>query len=184
MINESLQGDLRENLAELDASRFRDPVLRGTNPYAAFGNNPLRYGDRVRGLEPSLRPRAILERVDILDQGSDGLYGAKSVAGVVNVTTRRNFEGFESRTTRTAYKFAFAPSSLSDAIGEERGSLYRGGLLPALSTLDFATGDDDESPLPDLGAEIPTRYLLRGRGERGSRREPVINLRLKPLLEY
>lgn len=41
----------------------------------------------------SVIPVAMVERVDILKSGASSVYGADAVAGVVNVVTRRDFEG-------------------------------------------------------------------------------------------
>ncbi|MEH6586937.1 MAG: TonB-dependent receptor [Halioglobus sp.] len=40
-------------------------------------------------------PVAMIERVEILKDGASAVYGSDAIAGVVNVITRRNFEGFE-----------------------------------------------------------------------------------------
>src|SRR5690606_39139265 len=38
-------------------------------------------------------PLAIVERIDVLEDGASSLYGSDAIAGVVNIITRRNFEG-------------------------------------------------------------------------------------------
>ena len=38
-------------------------------------------------------PLAIVERIEVLEDGASSLYGSDAIAGVVNVVTRRNFEG-------------------------------------------------------------------------------------------
>jgi len=40
-------------------------------------------------------PSTMIERVEILKDGASAVYGADAVAGVVNIITRRNFEGIE-----------------------------------------------------------------------------------------
>lgn len=40
-------------------------------------------------------PATMIERVEILKDGASAVYGADAVAGVVNIITRRNFEGME-----------------------------------------------------------------------------------------
>lgn len=40
-------------------------------------------------------PLAMIERVDVLKDGSSAIYGSEAVAGVVNLVTRKGFEGFE-----------------------------------------------------------------------------------------
>ncbi|HVR80812.1 MAG TPA: TonB-dependent receptor plug domain-containing protein, partial [Luteimonas sp.] len=38
-------------------------------------------------------PLAIVERIEILQDGASSLYGSDAIAGVVNIITRRNFDG-------------------------------------------------------------------------------------------
>ena len=38
-------------------------------------------------------PLALVERIEILEDGASSLYGSDAIAGVVNIITRRNFEG-------------------------------------------------------------------------------------------
>jgi iron complex outermembrane receptor protein len=40
-------------------------------------------------------PLAMLQRVDVLKDGASAIYGSEAVAGVVNLITRKGFEGFE-----------------------------------------------------------------------------------------
>lgn len=40
-------------------------------------------------------PLAMIERVDVLKDGSSAIYGSEAVAGVVNLVTRKGFEGLE-----------------------------------------------------------------------------------------
>ncbi len=40
-------------------------------------------------------PATMIERVEILKDGASAVYGADAVAGVVNIITRRNFQGIE-----------------------------------------------------------------------------------------
>ena len=38
---------------------------------------------------------SMIERVDFLTDGASAVYGSQAVAGVANIVTRTNFEGFE-----------------------------------------------------------------------------------------
>lgn len=40
-------------------------------------------------------PTSIIERIEVLKDGASALYGADAVAGVVNIITRRNFDGLK-----------------------------------------------------------------------------------------
>lgn len=41
-------------------------------------------------------PVAIIERIDVLKDGASAIYGSDAVAGVVNIVTRRNFDGAQA----------------------------------------------------------------------------------------
>jgi iron complex outermembrane recepter protein len=43
-------------------------------------------------------PLAIVERVEVLEDGASAIYGSDAIAGVVNIITRRNFQGAEVHT--------------------------------------------------------------------------------------
>ena len=43
----------------------------------------------------NLAPAIMIDRVEVLTDGSSALYGADAVAGVVNFITKKNFSGFE-----------------------------------------------------------------------------------------
>ena len=47
----------------------------------------------------ALAPSIMIERVEVLTDGASALYGSDAVAGVVNMITRNNFEGFEVSAT-------------------------------------------------------------------------------------
>ena len=40
-------------------------------------------------------PLSIIERIEVLEDGASAIYGADAIAGVVNIITKRNFQGFE-----------------------------------------------------------------------------------------
>jgi iron complex outermembrane receptor protein len=43
-------------------------------------------------------PLAIVERIEVLEDGASSLYGSDAIAGVVNIITRRDYEGMQLRT--------------------------------------------------------------------------------------
>jgi iron complex outermembrane receptor protein len=62
--------------------------------------NGKRLGATTSGLQDlSQIPVSAIERVEVLKDGGSTLYGSDAIAGVVNVITRRNFDGVEA----TAY---------------------------------------------------------------------------------
>lgn len=42
-------------------------------------------------------PLAIVERIEVLGDGASAIYGSDAIAGVINVVTRRSFDGVEAR---------------------------------------------------------------------------------------
>lgn len=82
--------------------------LRGLGPASTLSlvNGRRLAGTGLRGefADMSALPSAAVERVDVLLDGASALYGADAVAGVVNVLTRRSFEGHESRVRAAAAK--------------------------------------------------------------------------------
>ena len=41
-------------------------------------------------------PIAIVERIDVLKEGASAIYGSDAIAGVINIITRKNFEGAQA----------------------------------------------------------------------------------------
>lgn len=70
-------------------------------------------------------PSNMIERVEILKDGASAVYGADAVAGVVNIITRRDFEGLEL-TAQTADWFD-TDSGRQDTIGLIAGTTFAGG---------------------------------------------------------
>lgn len=56
-----------------------------------------RLGASVSGYQDvSQIPSAIVERIDVLKDGASSIYGSDAMAGVINIITRKNFEGLEA----------------------------------------------------------------------------------------
>jgi iron complex outermembrane receptor protein len=48
-------------------------------------------------------PTAAIERIEVLQDGASPIYGSDAIAGVVNVITRSDFQGFDFETNQAAY---------------------------------------------------------------------------------
>ncbi|EMR0609884.1 TonB-dependent receptor plug domain-containing protein, partial [Stenotrophomonas maltophilia] len=58
--------------------------------------NGKRLGATTSGLQDlSQIPMSAVERIDVLKDGASSLYGSDAIAGVVNIITRKNYEGLE-----------------------------------------------------------------------------------------
>lgn len=56
-----------------------------------------RLGASVSGYQDvSQVPSSIVERIDVLKDGASSIYGSDAMAGVINIITRKNFEGLEA----------------------------------------------------------------------------------------
>ncbi|MFT6732315.1 MAG: iron complex outermembrane receptor protein [Polaribacter sp.] len=48
-------------------------------------------------------PSSIVERIEILKDGASAIYGSDAIAGVINITTRSDYQGMEARAYAGAY---------------------------------------------------------------------------------
>ena len=75
--------------------------LRGLGPQRTAvllnGQRPGPAGTRgqVLAFDLNVIPQSILQRAEIVKDGSSSIYGSDAVAGVVNLITRKNFDGLE-----------------------------------------------------------------------------------------
>ncbi len=73
-------------------------------------------------------PAAAVERIEVLTDGASAIYGADAIGGVVNVITRKNYEGFQVSAGITDNKYGGDASEGSVLFGTtgERGSVMGG----------------------------------------------------------
>ncbi|HEX8712513.1 MAG TPA: TonB-dependent receptor, partial [Terracidiphilus sp.] len=93
-------------------ANFGAPLAGGTNGGESFvpsihgvgfgATLTLVNGQRLPGAgpleqfaDPSVIPVSAVERIDVMPDGASSIYGSDAVAGVVNVVTRRHFNGLE-----------------------------------------------------------------------------------------
>jgi len=48
-------------------------------------------------------PTSVIERVEVLTDGASAIYGSDAIAGVINIITRKNFDGLEASVYRGQY---------------------------------------------------------------------------------
>lgn len=102
-------------------------------------------------------PAAAIERMEVLTDGASAVYGTDAVAGVINVITKRDYQGAEvSITTDT--------SSRIDSYGEHQASLTAGlGDLDADRYNVYASVNlyrRDAIPLSDYYDKRPSQYYV------------------------
>lgn len=95
--DESRRGGAQD--AAANRTRTSSINLRGLSDEATLlllNGKRIAPGGTIRALaDPSVLPGLALERVEIVPDGSSAIYGADAVAGVVNLITRRPFDGAE-----------------------------------------------------------------------------------------
>lgn len=71
--------------------------LRGLGPSATLtlfnGHRPVPQGTTAGFVDPSAMPTIAIERLEIVADGASAIYGSDAVAGVVNLITRKSFDG-------------------------------------------------------------------------------------------
>lgn len=87
-------------------------------------------------------PVALIERIEVLKDGASAIYGADAVAGVVNIITKKNYDGaeaavrygqtFESDGEEKSFDFAWGITS-------DRGSLMAGINYSETGTVNMAS---------------------------------------------
>ena len=92
--------------------------------------NGHRLGIDTAGLQDvSLIPASMIERVELLKDGASTIYGSDAIAGVINLITRRDFEGIEANAYRSQYSDGDGERDVYDFVmgfAGERGSLTAG----------------------------------------------------------
>ncbi|HZX76521.1 TonB-dependent receptor plug domain-containing protein [Lysobacter sp.] len=102
-------------------------------------------------------PAAAIERMEVLTDGASAVYGTDAVAGVINVITKRSFEGAEVNVTADR-------SSRIDSYGEQQASLSFGfGNLDEDRYNVYAAFNlyrRDPIPLADVYDKKPNQYYI------------------------
>ena len=62
-------------------------------------------------------PISIIDRIEVLEDGASSIYGSDAIAGVVNIITRKNFEGVEVNAYRGEYELGGATTEASLTLG-------------------------------------------------------------------
>jgi len=75
-------------------------------------------------------PVAAIERIEVFKDGASALYGADAIGGVVNIITKKNFQGVEVKgrygaTTRSDNYYEYLASAVG-GIGSDKGTIVAG----------------------------------------------------------
>lgn len=108
----------------------------GTNRTLVLVNGRRDINTGVAGGDLGTIPLSLVERIEVLKEGASSVYGADAVAGVVNIITRKDFEGAEiignygshpALITNPAAAENFDPSLAGSSGASKRVSFVAGG---------------------------------------------------------
>ena len=113
-----------------------------------FAGTPSNQGEGY--IDVNIIPEIAIKQIEILKEGATSLYGSDAVAGVVNVLTQKDFEGFKLRVSN----FETTNYNQNDkTLGLLIGSNYKnGGYVFGLNILDRSALSASEIPgIAELG---------------------------------
>jgi outer membrane receptor protein involved in Fe transport len=96
----------------------------------------------------SVIPVAAVERIDVLKEGASAIYGADAVAGVVNVITRRDFQGAEF-----SARYGRSLTLVNNPAAEELDDTGFSGSNGGAKRLSLVLGDTSEKSRFIIGLE-------------------------------
>ena len=111
-------------------------------------------------------PLAIVERIEILQDGASSLYGSDAIAGVVNIITRRNFDGAQVSAQFGQYgEGDGATKSLDLAWGQttDRSSLFLGASYVDQDRILSRDRAQSSFPVPGTGLTFASSATPNGR---------------------
>jgi iron complex outermembrane recepter protein len=99
-------------------------------------------------------PLAIVERIEVLEDGASAIYGSDAIAGVVNIITRRKFEGAEAHAYYGEYEHGGETKEASMTLGGggERWNMVFGASY--FEQKDISSGSWEQSAFPEPGAGL------------------------------
>ena len=99
-------------------------------------------------------PLAIVDRIEVLEDGASAIYGSDAIAGVVNIITRRGFKGGDLHAGRGAYARGGGTDAFSAIFGT--GGAHWSGTFGASGFRQRAIGSDawSRSREPEPGAGL------------------------------
>src|SRR5210317_1202294 len=98
VFNNGGDGSVRLDLRNLGSNRTL-VLVNGRRWVNAVGGR----GAGFSSVDLNTIPAAIVERIEVLKDGASAIYGSDAVAGVVNIITKRDFQGMEANAQYGAY---------------------------------------------------------------------------------
>ena len=128
-------GDVLQNISSSDGTGIR-PVTTATNGGDGSNEISLRnlgagrtlvlidgrrwVTDAFGNVDMQTIPSSIIQRVEILKDGASSIYGSDAVAGVINIITKKDMDGFEMRASSGEYDAGYgAQNQISMTFGSQ-----------------------------------------------------------------
>lgn len=111
-------------------------------------------------------PMAAIDRIEILEDGASSIYGSDAIAGVVNIITRRDFDGANA----TVYYGEFSKGDgetsnveLAFGGGGERFSFFMGASFVEQKRVESGDREQSSLPIPGTGLAFGSSAIPAGR---------------------
>lgn len=112
--------------AAANSTAIRSVNLRGIGPEATLllvNGRRIAPGGVIKAIaDIDSIPTSSLSRLEVVADGASAIYGSDAVAGVVNLITRRNFDGAE-----TSFRYGFADNYQVRQYSQTFGKTWEGG---------------------------------------------------------
>ncbi len=111
-------------------------------------------------------PLAIVERIEVLEDGASSLYGSDAIAGVVNIITRRDFDGAQVTVNYGQYgKGDGSQRGVDLAWGTQgdRYSLFLGASFTRQDAIYARDREQSRFPIPGTGLAFGSGGIPQGR---------------------
>ncbi len=160
-------GDILFNITASDGGALRN-VTTGTNASDGTQNISLRGLGSTRTLllvngrrwvtqgsgdvDLNTIPISVVERIEVLKDGASAIYGSDAIAGVINVITKKNFDGAEANTYIGAYTKGDGLQQSYDFTVGSNSDRWNAVLSLGYQTQQpVYAGDREISSVPDFG---------------------------------
>ena len=110
-------------------------------------------------------PMSIIDRIEVLEDGASAIYGSDAIAGVVNIITRKQFEGVELNGYFGEYEFGGATTDASITLGGS-GERFSGMFVASYydqEGIDSGEWEQSSFPQPNAGLAAGSSGIPQGR---------------------
>lgn len=111
-------------------------------------------------------PLAVVERIEVLEDGASSLYGSDAIAGVVNIITRRNFDGAQVSVNYGEYEPGDGASKGVDIAwggGTDNASWFVGASYQAQERINSRDRERTREPVFGTGLALGSSRVPGGR---------------------